>query len=335
MSVKKIEISHKTIIFAVFLLLGLWFIYQILDVILQVFLSLLIMTILNPVVTKLNKYRVPRVVSVLLVYIAMLCLFVFAIVVMAPPLVEQTTRFTNSIPEIMQQLNIPIVVVDQVTKDIAEQLSTLPSQVLKISVSVFSNVMSVLAVLFFALYFLLARTKLETKLSGFVGKHWAQRIDNILRRLEKDLGEWAIGKLFIMLFVGFATYIGLSILGVPFALPLAVLAGILEIIPNFGPVISSVPSIIVAFGISPFTGFAVMALFFLVQQLESYVITPKVMERSVKIDPIITLLSLVIGFKLAGILGAILSIPMVVTARTLLSEFVLSKYIDSSASEKK
>jgi len=318
---RKIEISHKTIIFAVFFILGLWFLFFIRDIIIQIFVALLIMIVLNPTVTKLQKYRVPRAASVIIVYLMLLAVIIVSLATLIPALVVQTTNFASATPRILAELNIPINVVEETTKQFTSQLSNLPSQVLRISVSVFSNMVSVLTVFFFALYFLLARNRLKEQLSGVISKEQAERVERVLGRLEKELGGWARGQLILMLMVGFSTYVGLLILGIPYAIPLALLAGVFEIIPNIGPILSAIPAVLVGLGISPLTGAAVAALGFLIQQVESYVFVPKVMERSANVSPVVTLIALLVGFRVAGVVGAIMSVPIVITGRVLVSEF--------------
>ncbi len=96
------------------------------------------------------------------------------------------------------------------------------------------------------------------------------------------------------------------------------IAGTLEIIPYIGPVIAAIPAIILGFSISPFVGFASIGLAILVQQLENYVLVPKIMEKSTGVSPIVTLLALAIGYRIAGIVGMIISIPFVIVIQTLL-----------------
>jgi predicted PurR-regulated permease PerM len=127
-----------------------------------------------------------------------------------------------------------------------------------------------------------------------------------------------------MVLIGVLMFIGLSLLRIPFALPLAILAGVLELIPTLGPIVAAVPVAIIGFGISPLTGVASLALSFLVQQLENYLFVPKVMEKSVGVSPVITLFALAIGFKLAGIAGALFSVPVFIAIQVVLS-FTLSE----------
>lgn len=322
---RKIEISYKTIVFTVLFVIFVTFVYYIKDILLQLFVALLIMAVLNPTVTKLQRYKIPRAASVLIVYIMLLALLVFAVATLIPALVDQTTKFTNAIPRLMAELNIPNSLVDQVTTQLTSQLSNLPSQILKISVSIFSNVVSFLTVFIFALYFLLARNKFKAQLQTILSAEQVEKFDGVLTRLESELGGWARGELILMLIVGVTTYIGLVILGIPYALPLAVLAGTLELVPNLGPFFAAVPAVLVGLGISPLTGLAAAALGFLIQQIENYVFVPKVMQSSANVSPVVTLLSIIVGLRMAGVVGAILSVPIVIILRVLVSEFWAKK----------
>jgi len=310
-------------VFTVLFLGLIGFLYYIRDVILQVFVALLIMTILNPMVTRLHKLKVPRLASVLVVYVLVLGVFAGALAIMVPPFIEQTSSFASNLPQYMEELRLPAEVTASLEREVTSQIGKLPSQVVKISVSVFSNVLAVFTVLIFALYFLISREKLNEQLTVmFNDGIMAKRVDRVLNKLEYKLGGWMRAHIFLMGVVGMATYVGLIIIGVPFALPLAFLAGLLEIIPNVGPTVAAVPAVIIGFAVSPLTGLAAAALGILIQQVENYALVPKVMEKSVGVNPIITLFSLIVGLKLAGIMGAILSVPVVITTQVLLEEFV-------------
>lgn len=128
-----------------------------------------------------------------------------------------------------------------------------------------------------------------------------------------------------MFAVGLLSFTGYSLLGIPFALPLAILMGLLEIVPYAGPIIASVPAVIIGFGISPIMGLATAALIFLIQQLESYVLTPKIMQQTAGVNPIVTLLALTIGFRLGGVLGLIISVPVFLTVKVILKEYYAGK----------
>ena len=322
---KKIEISHRTIIFVFVFIFALWFLYFIRDIILQLFVAVFIMTVLNPFVRTLTRFKIPRTLAVFVIYLFIIALFSLLIAGIIPPLVEQSTSFANSLPKYLSTLGISPYISEQITGQIISSIGSLPGQIIKVGVSIFSNVISVLAVLVFSLYLLLSREKLEDQLGFLFGDEKKKKIGRVIDRLEMRLGGWARGELALMILVGSANYIGLSLMGIPFALPLAILAGLLEIIPNIGPITAAIPGIIIGLSISPVTGLAVGALALLIQQLENYVLVPKIMEKSVGVSPLITLLALAIGFRIAGVVGAILAIPATITLQVLASEYIYSK----------
>lgn len=323
--VRKIEISHRTIVFTAVFGLFLWLLYLIRDIILLFFISLLIMTILNPLVSRLSKWKVPRGVSVFLVYVLFFGIFGVIVGGIVPPLIEQTASFTKNLPNYLEELGVAPAVSQQIVGELLARIGSLPEQLLKVGFSVFSNLLNVIAVLVFTFYLLVSRGKLNEQLGAFFGEEKEKKIGAIIDGIEKKLGGWARGQLALMILVGVSTYAGLRLLGIPYALPLALLAGVLEIVPYLGPVVAAIPAIIIGLSISPLMGLAATALAFLIQQVENYVFVPKVMEKSVGVSPIIVLLALAIGSKLAGIVGMAISIPVVITVRIFLEQSINRK----------
>jgi len=125
------------------------------------------------------------------------------------------------------------------------------------------------------------------------------------------------------------SYIGLLILGVKYALMLALIASITELVPYIGPIIGAIPAVVLAFAQSPMLAVFVVALYYGIQLVENNILTPKIMEKAVGINPIISIVALLVGFKVAGVVGAILSIPVA----TAVSVFV--KDVFDSKGEKK
>lgn len=323
--VKKVEISYKTIIFALFLVVASWLVYRIGDILLQVFVALIVAAILNPLVNRLNGFKVPRVVSIIVSYVFILGIIGAAIAAIIPPLVEQTTNLVNSLPNNLQQLGLDRLANGEVLNQLISALSSVPSQIVKASLGIISNIFNVLTVLIFAFYLLLTRNKLDETLSFLFGKENSDKYTGLVSLWEERLGGWARGQLLLMFLVGLSSYLGFLILGIPYALPLGLLAGIFEIIPYLGPIIAAVPAIILGFSYSPFLGFAAIGLTFLIQQLENYLFVPKVMEKSVGISPVITLFALSVGFRLAGVVGIIISMPVVLTLQIIFREKFASK----------
>jgi predicted PurR-regulated permease PerM len=137
-----------------------------------------------------------------------------------------------------------------------------------------------------------------------------QRVTEILHQVYETLRWWLIGKFGSMLFIGFLTWIGLSILGVPIALTLALLAGLLSFIPNFGPIISAVPALLIAFVDSPITAVYVLILYIGVQIIESNVVTPLIERETVELPPALTVVFQLGLGTLVGGLGLVLATPL-------------------------
>lgn len=314
---RKVEISHRTIIFT-FVLVGLlWLVFLIREVLFVLFVALLIMVILNPLVKKLSKFRIPRGPAVLIVYFVVFGVIGATLASVIPVLLEQTGNFAQGLPSYIEHLSINSAIGDQISRQLLVQVGTLPGRIIQLTLSVITNFITVLTVLTFAFYLLLLRDNIESQLMFLFGEKRSREIGDLIDELEVKLGGWARGQLLLMIAVGLFNYIGLTLLGVPFALPLGILAGFLEILPYIGPVLAAIPAVIIGFGISPLIGAATVALAFLVQQVENYVLVPKIMERSVGVSPVITLLSLAIGLKIAGIPGVLVSIPVVITLRVI------------------
>lgn len=322
---RKIEISHRTIVFTGVFVLSLWFLFLIRDLLFELFIALLLMAILNPMVTRLTKARVGRPLGVLLVYVLVLGLFGLVVGSVVPPLLDQTAAFASGLPGYLSNIGVTPIFSEEIAKEVLLAVGSVPSQIIRVGVSIFSNVLAVITILMFTFYLLLAREKLDEQLTIFLGEERKREVGDLIDILEDRLGGWARGQISLMFLVGGATFLGASLLGIPYALSLSLLAGLLEVIPYLGPWIAAVPLVIIGFGISPFMGVAAASLAFLIQQLENYLFVPKVMEKSVGVSPIVTLIALAVGARIAGIIGIMISIPAVITISVLTSHFLLKE----------
>lgn len=318
----KVEISHKTILFTVFFLVLLWLLIQIKDIIFLVFIAFILMSALKPVVELLEKIRIVRPLAILLVYIVVLLFLTFIGSSILPPLVTQTIFLGRIFPEYIKSV-FPFVKIDP--QVISQQVTPFSENLFKVTIGVFSNVVALFTILVISFYLLLERKHLELHLAEFMGEKGAKMLISIISKVEERLGAWLRGQLTLMLVIGLSTYIGLVFLGIPFVLPLAILAGILEIVPIIGPIISAIPAVILALTISPLLAVATAVLYFVIQQLENNLLVPMVMRQAVGLPPLVTITALMIGAKLAGVTGAILAVPVVVTVETLFSEYLKLK----------
>ncbi len=317
MAVAKVEISHRTIIFTILFLIFLKFLASITSVLLLLFIALIAMSALSPIVDKMQKLKIPRGLSILLLYVFIWGVISFGIASLVPPLVEQTSSFIGILPAEVARLS-------EGRLDLSvfqPQLASLPQQILKIALGLLNNVIGILTFMVIVYYLILERKNLHKYLTFMFGDgNREAHAEAFINQLELKLGSWVRGQLSLMLIIGLGTYAGLSFLGLPFAVPLAFLAGLLEIVPTVGPIVAGIPAVIIAFGLSPVTALATAALYFLIQQLENTLIVPRIMSKAVGLSPLVVIVALLIGIKIAGLAGAVLAIPATLLVEILIND---------------
>ncbi len=318
----KIEVTHKTILFTLGVIALVWFLLEIREIILILFLSFILMSALKPTIDKMENFRIPRILAIFLVYLVFLLFIGLLGGSILPQLVTQTVRFWQKLPEIFNKI-LPFIPLN--FEFISQQISPVGGNLLLVTLGFFSNFLTILTIVVLTFYLLLEKKDLEESFKSLFGQEKGEKTIGILWKIEDKLGAWLRGQLLLMFIIGLASYIGLLALGVEYALPLAITAGLLEIIPFVGTLAASVPAVLVAFVVSPVLALAVVALYFIIHQSEGNLIAPTVMKKAVGLPPVVTLVALMVGAKLAGILGALLAIPTVVVLQVILQEAVTKK----------
>ena len=317
----KFEISHKTIIFTIFFLLFLKFLWVIRDLLFSLFIAFILTSALRPFLNRLIRLKIPRVFAAFLVYFSFLSIVVSLLSIVFPPLIKETIQLSRQLPFIFQSF-IPSSSFLFNWESLFQYLPTATNQVFNLISSIFSNAVWFISTLFFGFYFLVEEDAIKKILADFFSEEKTKTVVEFFNLLEKRINYWFWGEVILMVIVGGLTYIGLNLIGIKYALSLAVLAGLLEVVPNLGPTLAAVPAVLVGFSQSSFLGVSALALAILVQQLENNLIVPLVMKKAVGLNPIITLMALIIGGKLAGVLGVLLSVPTVVVIQTIFLEFL-------------
>lgn len=315
----KIEISHRTIIFTIAILAGIWFFLQIRDILYLLFISFLLMTALRPLVEGLARFKVPKIIAIFAIYIIVFGFIGLSVASAIPVLIVQVSRFITELPRFISRV-MPYWDIDP--KIFTQQIAPIGENVVRVTVGIFSNIVTTLTVLVFTFYFLLERSNIRKFFLDTVGVARGPEILSVIAEIEHRLGAWVRGQTFLMVTIGVLTYIGLTLLHVEFALPLAVIAGILEIVPMVGPIISAIPAILVATTVSPILAISVAALYFIIQQIENHAIVPIVMKKSVGLSPLITIVALMIGAKVAGAMGAVLAVPAVLVGQVTINYLI-------------
>lgn len=325
---EKIEISHRTIIFTIFFLIFICFLYQIRQVILLLFVSFITMAALNPLINKMEKFKIPRPVTILLIYFLFFGSLIGLIASFVPVLISQTALLLENLPQLIEKLNFLNVQISP--SDYSDHLARIPGNAFKIIASTFSNLIGLFTFAVITFYLLMERKNMKGYLHVLFRRDGEKMAGEFIDKLEKKIGGWVRGELILMFLVGLMSYTGLLFLDLEFALPLAVLAGFLELVPNIGPTIAMIPAVIVGLAVSPVMGLTVAALYFLIQQLENNLIVPKVMQKSVGLNPLVTLVVLMIGLRLGGALGILLAVPIFLALKIIIETLYRYHYYSSN-----
>ena len=297
----------------VFLLIG-WFFLQIKSILLLFFICIIIVSTLAPAVRYLRKYKVPKIIAIALVYIVLIAFLSLLIAPLIPFFIAQFQSLLENFPRYIDQtariLHVRIET-QQVNNFISSQLTAIGDNAVAVTSGILGGFLSLVTILVISFYLLLDHDNIKEKLPLLFPKSLRPRVNESFQEIEVQLGAWFRGQLVLSIAVGLFTWIALSIIGLPYALPLAVMAGMLEIIPTIGPIISAIPAIIVGFSISPPTALIVTGAFLLIQQIENNLLVPKIMATAVGLHPVVVILGVIIGGQMAGVLGALLSVPFI------------------------
>lgn len=313
---RRIDISSKTVIFIAAFGILLWILFHILDIILLFFVAFILMSALAPLVHRLRRWGVPKILAVLLVFFLMLGAIVGLLTAGLTPLLSQTSNLIQRLGDTLNTL-LQINIIDPSV--IQQEMSRLSAQLVTISVDIFKNLISWVSVLVVTVYMLLDKEKLEDYATSFFGER-QDHVRKLLSKIEDKLGAWLRGQAVLSAAVGVLVYLGLVVLGVEFALPLAIIAGLLEVVPVIGPIISAIPAILIGLTVSPLFAVAIGALYLVVQQLESHVIVPQLMKRAVGLNPLLVILAVSVGGRLLGVAGALLAVPIAVVILLVIEE---------------
>ena len=331
---KSIEVSPRIIFSTILIILGLGFVYAVRDVIALLFIAVIIFSILDPMVDWMEKKKINRSLSVSLIYIAFFAILGVAFSFLIPLVIEQAKEFSQKLPEYSQNLQNSFaginnffaaqhIVLDtqKIVNSMTSGLTNFSGNIFSTTIGFFSGFISVMVVLVLAFYMTSTKDGIKNFIILLTPEAYKEYAADSVMRIQSKIGRWMQGQLILMIIVAVLDFIGLSIIGVPFALILAIFAGVMEIIPYFGPLISAIPGIILGFTISPWVGFLAAVVYFISQQFENHIIVPQVMKKAVGLNPIAVILALLVGVKLGGVLGAILSIPIATAAGVFLGDF--------------
>jgi predicted PurR-regulated permease PerM len=326
-------IAFRAALVVLLVLAAAWFTYSIREVLVVAFLAVIIAAAIHAPVVALERRRVPRVGAVALVYLALIAVVGLLLGLVIPPLISQLRQLAADLPALLDEIALrarPLLEVFGQPTDgsglidlIVGQLGSIGGLLARIPLLAAGFVATLLMITFLSALMILERDRARGWSMRFVAPSDRPAWDDLLRKAAGRLGAYVRGQLLIMLVTGVGSYVGLTLIGVPFAVPLGIFAFVTEAIPLVGPIVAGLAMVAIAFTQGPVPAVLTLGLVILIQQLESLVLVPVIQGRLISISPVVALLAVLAGSSIGDIPGAILAIPVVAIAMVVIDDVVL------------
>ena len=323
-------------------LIAMWTLYLVRGPVLLLYVCALFAAGLTPLVRwierqrflTVGKRRMPKPLAVLIIYgtvIGAITGIGFAVV---PQIAQQSQQFAKELPNLLdkgqQQLaKWGLIAPDTSFKDLLQQSpiggGDAVTMVLSTAWGFVGGLLGTVTILLLTFYMLVESQRIFDFFVRLFPRHRRAKVAEVSELVQMKVSAWLGGQIFLGFVIGATTAIALGLMGVPYFFVLALIAGIGEMIPMVGPLISAVPAILVAFTVSPGLAFGVAVFFLLQQQLENAVLVPKLMGETVGLNAVTVISALLIGSELLGFSGALLAVPTAAIIQVLVEELYLAE----------
>lgn len=315
---------------------AVWLVVRVADVIKVLAIALLFTLAIAPVVDRLERWRIPRAIGLTVLLVVVGGVVILVGIILIPPLATQVSEFLSNLPAYWGQLqgqaarllrSFPSLQHRLEALDVEGIVSSRASSLLaaagNVAMWVADFLASVALIALATVFMLLNPRPLLGGILSLVPDRHQEKARFIADQAAFKLRAWVQGILILSAVVGAVTGVGLSVIGVPYALLFGMLAALLEVVPTLGPVLSAVPPTLVALTISPLTAVYVIVLFVLVQQAESNLLAPVVMSKQLEVHPLSALVALLTMASLLGVFGAVVALPVLAVLKVLYDHLYL------------
>jgi predicted PurR-regulated permease PerM len=318
---------------------------RLIDVLILLFVALVIATTLRPLVSALQRRRIPKILALLLIYLGILAVCAGLSVLVIPALISQGGELIRGLPQVYARLiaslkenpsgvirTIPqwLPTGDQLASQLQAVSGVILTEALGIGMGVLTFLTQGISVVVLSIYLILDQSRLERFWLSLAPAARRPELLAIWREIENRLGTYVRGELLLMTSIGVLAGLGYMVLGLPYPLALGALAGLLEFVPMVGPTLGAIPAIVVALSISPQTALLVVVYSIVIQVAENNILVPRLMGRSVGVSPVMVILAIFAFSSLLGITGAFLAIPLAAIFQVLMDHLVVNAGVGST-----
>ncbi len=345
-SPRLISITTGTILRTIGILLALGVVWVIKDVISLFFVSLLLAGVMYPFVRWMAAHRVPKGLSVFIFYFLLLGFLTVSFVLLIPAVAREMGMLAGTYSQSFDWLvglregiqgisdKYPFVHNLQASLGSLQQYFGQSVQgVLGYLTTLFGGLAGLVVVLVLAFYLIVEESAVKNLFRNLIPNEYQEMASDIIWQVINRLGDWLRGQLVLGLVIGGLYFVAFAIIGVPYPILLALFGGLLEFIPYVGPFIAAVPALILAASVSPLVLVITLVAIVVIQQLENHLIVPKITQRSVGLNPIISILAVMIGGQTFGVVGALFSIPVATAASVVIFELLRRRQLVSLESD--
>jgi predicted PurR-regulated permease PerM len=317
-----LETSTKVILKVIFAVVVLWFLWAVRDIVTILLLSLILASAMEPLADYLSLRKVPRVVSVLFVYVVVLGVAALVIYLIIPPAISQYQFLIAHLPQygqVLQERFGSYISLGNVGQDVLSSFSG--GNLVTSTFGAVSGVLTFIVILVISFYLVAEEKGMKSFVSAFLPEQHHEFTLNLLEKIQRKMGFWVLGQFVASCSVFLIAFIGLSLLHVQYALFLALLTGLFEVTPYVGPILSGILATSFAFIQQPSLGIFVAILYIIIHTIEGYFLVPKIMQKAVGTSPLLVLFALLVGYQLAGIIGLLIAVPLSTAITIIVQEF--------------
>lgn len=278
-------------------------------------------------VTEFFGQWLSRSLAILLSYFLFVLVIIGIGLIVFPPLINQAQEASSDLPDLIDNAQnwieqVSFLDSESLVDTVRSQLGSFTSTLVRLPIAIVSSLLDILLVLVISLYWLIQLPEMKKFTLSLFPANEKSRVGSVLAKMGQSMGGFIRAAVINGIIVGLLTYIALVIIGVDFPLVLALLAGVLEIIPVVGPIIAGITIVLVALLQSPTTALIVLVFEVVMQQVENNVLVPNIMRTQAEISPLLTLLALFVGSAVGGVLGALVAIPLAAALSVMVVEVI-------------
>lgn len=337
-----ITISTGTIFKLIGIFILFYLLYLIRDIALILFVSLILSSAFDPWVDWMQRRKIPRGIGILLIYLVLITVVSTTVYLIIPPILKEVSALADNFPRYLERITQSYSslrdyseshgILNQVRNafgTISSNLQTAAGNVFSGVYSFFGGIFSLALIAVMTFYMTVEEEALKKLVWAFAPGKKRYYVISLINRMQKKINLWLRGQIVLSFAIFTLTYIGLLILPMEYELVLALIAGITEMIPYLGPMIGAIPAIFLAFAKSPALALAVAGLYYAIQLVENNFLVPKIMQKAVGLNPIVSIAVLLIGFNLGGVIGAVLSIPVATAVSVFIGDIIEGRSMDA------